>query len=266
MAGRFYPAKKDDLLANIRDCFNHPIGPGLPKRIGSDRMISAAIAPHAGYMASGMNAAHTYKRIAEDGLPDAYIVIGPDHVGVPFEAVMCDEDFMTPLGPCKIHEEIAAKLKRTIPCNCGAHRYEHSIEVQIPFLQFIDKDPKIVPIIMGDQSKSTAERLAHAIKEACKGRDVIVIASSDMSHYIPKEDAERLNTMVLRKIEEMDVDGMYSVIESKKISVCGFGPMATAIFESEPSRVEILKYSDSWDSLRYDVMSVVGYLSAVMCR
>ena len=266
VAGRFYPADKDELLANIEGCFTHVLGPGLPLHVGSERTIAAAIAPHAGYMASGMNAAHVYRKIAEDGLPEAYIIIGPDHVGVPFRAVMCDEDFITPLGPCRIHEGIAAELKRIIPCDCGSHRYEHSIEVQVPFLQFIDKDPKIVPIIMGDQSKAAADKLAHAIREACKGIDVIVIASSDMAHYIPKEDAARLNTMVLRKIEEMDIDGMYSVIENKRISVCGFGPMATAISESEPSKVEILKYSDSWDSLRYDVNSVVGYLSAVMYK
>jgi AmmeMemoRadiSam system protein B len=266
VAGRFYPADKDELLASIRDCFTHPIGPGLPERIGSERKIAAAIAPHAGYMASGMNAAHTYRKIAEDGLPEAYIIIGPDHVGVPFKAVTCDEDFLTPLGKCKIHEEIAAELKKTIPCNCGAHKYEHSIEVQIPFIQFIDDDPKIVPIIMSDQSKAAADKLAHAIKEACRSRDVIIIASSDMAHYIPKEDAERLNRMVLKKIEENDVEGMYSVIESKRISVCGFGPMATAMLGSEPSKTEILKYSDSWDSLRYDVNSVVGYLSAVLYK
>ncbi|MCL1979034.1 MAG: AmmeMemoRadiSam system protein B [Methanomassiliicoccaceae archaeon] len=266
VAGRFYPADKGELLANIKGCFLHEIGPGLPECIGNERAISAAIAPHAGYMASGMNAAHTYKRIAEDGLPEAYIIIGPDHYGVPYRAVMCKEDFLTPLGPCKIHEEIAARLAETLPSDSDAHAYEHSIEVQIPFLQFIDKDPKIVPIIMGDQSKAAAEKLAATIREACRGRDVIVIASSDMAHYIPKETAERLNLMVLERIAEKDVGGMYSVIERNRISVCGYGPMATAMLYHEPSRIEILKYSDSWDSLEYDVGSVVGYCSAVMYR
>jgi len=266
VAGRFYPADKGELLVDIESCFLHEIGPGLPQHTGGERMISAAIAPHAGYMASGMNAAYTYRKIAEDGLPEAYILIGPDHHGVPYRMVMCDEDFLTPLGPCKIHKEIAAKLKEMIPCDCSAHKYEHSIEVQLPFIQFIDKDPKIVPIIMGDQSKASAERLSAYIKEACKGRDVIIIASSDMAHYIPKEDAERLNSMVLERIRAKDVDGMYSVVEENRISVCGYGPMATAILESEPSRIEILKYSDSWDSLEYDIRAVVGYCSAVMYK
>jgi AmmeMemoRadiSam system protein B len=266
VSGRFYPADKDGLLENIEECFLHELGPGLPEGLGSKREIAAAVSPHAGYMASGMNAAHVFKKIAEDGLPEAYIVIGPDHVGIPYKAVACNEPFLTPLGMCKIHEGIISNLKDKVPVNCEAHKYEHSIEVQIPFIQFIDKDPKIVPIIMGDQSKTAAEKLANSIKEACKGIDVIVIASSDMAHYIPKKEANRLNSMVLEMIEKKDVDGMYSVIEKNKISVCGYGPMAAAMLAAEPSRIEILKYSDSWDSLEYDVRSVVGYGSALMYK
>jgi len=266
VAGRFYPADKDELKAAIEECFLHELGPGLPEHAGSGRRISAAVSPHAGYMASGMNAAHVYRKIAEDGLPEAYVIIGPDHHGVPFRAVLCNEDYLTPLGPCKIHEDIAGRLSETVPCDCAAHKYEHSVEVQIPFIQFIDKDPRIVPIIMRDQSKAAAERLAASIKEACAGRDAVIIASSDMAHYIPKKEAERLNLMVLDRIREKDIDGMYSSIEKNRTSVCGFGPMAAAILGSEPSSVEILKYSDSWDSLRYDINSVVGYGSAVMYK
>jgi AmmeMemoRadiSam system protein B len=266
VAGRFYPADKNGLLKNIESCFLHDIGPGLPGPCGNERKIAAAIAPHAGYMASGMNAAHVYKKIAEDGLPDAYILIGPDHHGVPYRAVMCDEPYVTPIGPCKIHDELVSRLKEAVPCDCGAHKYEHSIEVQVPFLQYIDKDPKIVPIIMRDQSKAAAEKLASEIKEASKGLDVIVIASSDMAHYIPKDAANRLNGMVLERIREKDIDGMYSVVGNNRISVCGYGPMAAAIMASNPSIIDILKYSDSWDSLNYDIRSVVGYCSAVMYR
>ncbi|MCL2149157.1 MAG: AmmeMemoRadiSam system protein B [Methanomassiliicoccaceae archaeon] len=264
VAGRFYPADRAGLMASIEGCFAHPLGPGPPGHASGDRSISAAIAPHAGYMASGMNAAHVYKRIAEDGLPEAYVIIGPDHTGVPFRAVMCDEPFLTPLGPCGIHEGIASRLKEAVPCSCEAHRREHSIEVQVPFLQYIDSDPMIVPVIMGDQSREAAARLAAAIREACRGVDAIIIASSDMAHYIPKKDAERLNLAVLGRVAEMDVEGMYSAIERDRVSVCGYGPMAAAILGSGASRAEVLKYSDSWDSLRHDISSVVGYGSVVM--
>jgi AmmeMemoRadiSam system protein B len=266
VAGRFYPSEKEDLVSSIEACFTHPLGPGLPASKGDKRSIAAAVCPHAGYAASGMNAAHVYRSIAEDGLPEAYIIVGPDHHGVPFEAVMCSEEFLTPLGPCKIHNGIAEKLRRFIPDSIHAHKYEHSIEVQIPFIQYIDPDPHIIPIIMGNQEKATAEKLAAAIKTACEGHDVIVIASSDMSHYVPKEVGEKLNGMVLERIEAKDVDGMYSVIRRNGISVCGYGPMATAILATDPSKISVLKYSDSWDSLKYDRNSVVGYGSILMYK
>ncbi|MDR3074944.1 MAG: AmmeMemoRadiSam system protein B [Candidatus Methanoplasma sp.] len=266
VAGRFYPAEKDVLLAAVESCFLHELGPGLPEYKGDTRAISGAIVPHAGYAASGMNAAHVYRRIAEDGLPEAYVIIGPDHHGVPYRAVTCSSDFLTPLGPCPIHEGIVSDLREMIPDECGAHRFEHSIEVQLPFIQFIDDDPKIVPIIMGDQSMGAAEELAAAVKKACIGRDVVIMASSDMAHYIPKRDAERLNGIVLDRIRMNDVGGMYSAIRENRISVCGYGPTAVAMLASGASRIEILRYSDSWDSLEYDIGSVVGYGSAVMYR
>ncbi|MDR1404168.1 MAG: AmmeMemoRadiSam system protein B [Candidatus Methanoplasma sp.] len=265
-AGHFYPAEKNDLHAAIKGCFLHRLGPGLPECMGDERTISGIIAPHAGYAASGMNAAHAYRKIAEDGLPEAYIIIGPDHRGIPYRAVMCIDDFLTPLGPCGIHEDIASELMETIPNDCEAHRFEHSIEVQIPFIQFIDKDPKIVPIIMRDQSMEAAENLATAVKKVCRSRDVVIIASSDMSHYVPKGDAERMNGMVLERIKEKDITGMYSAVRKYGISVCGYGPMAAAMLGSGASRIEILKYSDSWDSLGYGLDSVVGYGSAAMYR
>jgi AmmeMemoRadiSam system protein B len=242
------------------------MGPGLPSPSKDRRSIVAAVCPHAGYAASGMNAAHVYRGIAEDGLPEAYIIVGPDHHGVPFDAVMCSEEHLTPMGPCKIHGAIAEKLRGFIPDSCSAHRFEHSIEVQLPFLQYIDPDPHIVPIIMGDQGKETAAKLAAAIKESCKGHDVVVIASSDMSHYVPKTVAERSDRTVLNSLEEKDIDRMYSVIRKDRISVCGYGPMATAMLATSPSKVSVLKYSDSWDSLGHDKGSVVGYGSVLMYR
>ena len=266
VAGRFYPIGKNELIESIESCFSSPLGPGFPGTCVNDRRISAAICPHAGYSASGSNAAHSFKAIAEDGLPEAYVVIGPDHYGVPFDVVMCSDDYLTPLGPCKVHKEIASKLRELIPDNANAHSREHSIEVEIPFLQYIDPDPRIVPIIMGNQDYRSAERLAECIKYACEGKDVVIIASSDLAHYVPKSVATELNGRVLDKIGKMDIRGMYSNISREHITVCGYGPIATAMMASDPSHVEVLKYSDSWDSLRYDADSVVGYGSAVMYK
>ena len=102
------------------------------------------------------------------------------------------------------------------------------------------------------------------MRAACEGYDAVVIASSDMAHYIPKDSATQLNAAVLDRLVAKDVEGMYAEIIGKRISVCGYGPMAAALFAAEPDRVEVLKYSDSWDSLHYDRNAVVGYASAVM--
>jgi len=227
--------------------------------------LAAAIAPHAGYRASGMNAAHVYKAIAEDGLPDVYVVIGPDHHGIPYDAALCGEPYVTPLGVCDVHEDVVKKMRTMIPDDPHAHRYEHSVEVQIPFIQFIDEKAKIVPIIMSDQSAECAEYISDAIRNACDGYRYVVIASSDMSHYVPKGRASEECKKVIERICAMDVRGMYDVITENGITSCGYGPMAAAMM-SGGSCAKELKYSDSYDSLKMDKREVVGYLSVAFFR
>ena len=259
VAGRFYPLERDVLTAELNWCFSSEQGPGLPGKSSGKRSISAIMAPHAGYRASGTNAAHAYKAVAEDGLPEAYVIIGPDHYGVPFDFVMCGDPYVTPLGECKIHDQIAGRLSELIPNSPSAHMREHSVEVQVPFIQFIDPDARIVPVIMRRQDPVSAERLASAVRRACEGYDVIVIASSDLSHYIPRQEAARLDGMVLDDIVSLNVPSMYRHISDLRISACGYGPVATAILATNPSSAELLRHSDSWDSLGYDPAAVVGY-------
>lgn len=264
VAGRFYSDNKDALIKEIEGCFTHPLGPGLPGKCGNERKIISAIAPHAGYAASGMNAAHVYKAIAEDGLPEAYVIVGPDHRGIQYDVAMCGVPYVTPLGACGIHDGIAKKLRKIIPDDPQSHRYEHSVEVQIPFIQYIDPDPRIVPIIMGDQSPGCSKLLSEAIKEACGEHDVIVIASSDLSHYVPKKRAYSEGTDVLKKVCGLDVPGMYGVIEGRDISACGYGPMSVAM-SMDPSDAKLLKYSDSDDSLGMS-NEVVAYAAVAFYR
>ncbi|MDY0293146.1 MAG: AmmeMemoRadiSam system protein B [Candidatus Methanomethylophilaceae archaeon] len=266
VAGRFYPADRVALLRELDFCFGHRLGPGPLKNTGSERSIVAALSPHAGYRASGMCAAHTFSRIREDGLPEAYVIVGPDHHGVPFDAVMCGEEYVTPLGACGIHRGIAERLREMIPDSPAAHSLEHSVEVQVPFIQYIDPDPKIVPVIMRRQDIGSAQRLATALAHACRGTDAVLIASSDLSHYISRERARTLDGMVMDSVSRLDVHGMYTAVMSRGISMCGYGPTAAVMMASSPSRAEILKYMDSWDSLGCDRGSVVGYGSAVMYR
>jgi AmmeMemoRadiSam system protein B len=257
-AGRFYPSDRTALISEIERCFKHKLGPGIPGGCRSERKLAAAVAPHAGYRASGMNAAHVYKEIAEDGLPDAYIVIGPDHCGIPYGAAVCNAPYSTPLGVCRTHEGIAKKLRKAIPDD--AHRFEHSVEVQIPFIQYIDPDARVVPIVMSDQSYRSAEYLSNAISEACDGIDHVIIASSDLSHYVPKPRAESEAKDVIERICALDAVGMYDAVAKRRITACGPGPMAVAAM-SDCSHSKLLMYSDSFDSLGADAEGVVAYAS-----
>ncbi|NLL95357.1 MAG: AmmeMemoRadiSam system protein B [Thermoplasmatales archaeon] len=266
VAGHFYPEGRESLASAVRSCFTHPLGPGLPGESSGAREIVGAVAPHAGYMASGMNAAHTFKAIAEDGLPEAYVIIGPDHRGIPFPAALCSDPYLTPLGACEIHTEILGKLSETVVNSPAAHGSEHSVEVQVPFIQTIDPDPRIVPIIMRDQSMPAAKRLAAAVRDACEGHDVIVLASSDLSHYVPKEVAAKLDGMVMDAVSRLDVAGMYSAIREYGISACGYGPIAVAMEALSPKSADVLAHTDSWDALKHDRSAVVGYGSAVFRR
>ena len=242
------------------------MGPGKPIWEGDARDITAAVVPHAGYRASGMNAAHVYKAIKENGLPDAYVIIGPDHYGVPYRTVMCSDPYVTPLGVCDVHQEITERLRKHIPDDPKAHRTEHSIEVQIPFIQHIDPAPKIVPIIMRDQREENARELAISIKDACNGFNVVVIASSDLSHYIPKKEAERVDNLFLKQVLEKNINRMYGTLMENRMTVCGYGPIAAAALLSEGTVSELLRYSDSYDSLGMDDSAVVGYSSVVFRR
>ena len=134
VAGRFYPIDRNELKDMIEWCFTHPLGPGKIGERSDRRDIKGILVPHAGYQCSGMNAAHAFKAIAEERRPDAYVIIGPDHYGVPFDTVLCSDPYLTPLGECKVHEKICARLAQSITDSPNAHRFEHSVEVEVPFL------------------------------------------------------------------------------------------------------------------------------------
>ena len=264
VAGRFYPSDPDELRKCIAYCFTHPLGPGMPGPEGSDRKISGIMVPHAGYLASGMNAAHAYRRAKEDGLPEAYVIIGPDHYGTAGGTVICSDNFLTPLGECGTDADICGKLSEYYPDSLQAHRFEHSIEVQIPFIQFIDPDPAVVPVIMGRQTPGEASRLAGILEKACRGRDVMIVASTDLSHYIPKEKAEILDAQVFKAVMSSDPGRLFDTVREKRITMCGYGPVAVAM--EMCGAPEMLLHSDSYDSLKADPDSVVGYGSAVFGR
>ncbi len=262
VAGRFYPLDKGALEELVRDCFLNEYGPGEIPEQGSARRIKCALAPHAGINVSGPIAAHTFAELRKDGHRDAYIIIGPDHYGQPFDLVMCSDPYVTPMGECKV-SKVAGRLAELIADSPNAHRFEHSIEVELPFLQFIDPEAEIIPIIMGRQDVNTARRLADAIRAATEGTDTVVIASSDLMHYVPDRIEKRMDSAFLSRMLSLDIDGMYEEVYSNNLSICGYGPIAAAIMATQPSKGLLLSHSNSWETIRYDQDAVVGYASAI---
>ncbi len=272
VAGQFYEANPAQLKSRIEWCFTHRLGPGkLPKPSESRKPESKGfIAPHAGYVFSGPVAAHTYFKIAEEGKPDTFVILGPNHTGVGAPvAVYPNGEWVTPLGKAVIDAELAAEILRRSKVAApdrSAHESEHSIEVQLPFLQYIFEEVTFIPIAMLYQTPQIAKDLANAIVEAAKelSKDVVVIASTDMSHYEPHELAVRKDRIVLDRIEALDPEGLYDAVLTRDISMCGPGPAMVMLYFSKAlgaTRGEVLKYATSGD-VTGEKAWVVGYAAA----
>ncbi len=268
-AGRFYESNPQSLKERIEWTFTHPLGPGRVPKASSERKKRSIgfVSPHAGYIYSGPVAAHTYFRIAEEGNPDTFIILGPNHTGFGATiAVWAEGSWETPLGEAPVDEELAAEIirnSRFAKPDTVAHSEEHSIEVQLPFLQYLFGKVSIVPISMMYQTPQTSKDLADAILKAVEklGRDIIIIASSDMSHYEPHDVAVAKDKLAIGKIIDLDPEGLYNVVMDKNISMCGVGPVMTLLYYAkavEGKGAELLKYATSGD-VTGEKTWVVGY-------
>lgn len=270
-AGGFYAGTAESLKTQIENCFLHKFGPGkIPEIVEGRRQTIGFVCPHAGYMFSGAVAAHAYYKLALDGKPDVVFLFGPNHGGYGSGlAVMNDGFWRTPLGDVEIDSESANQVVREsgiVDVDDSAHRFEHSIEVQLPFLQYLYGSKfKIVPICFLMQDLSSAREVGEAVAKVLAGKNGVIIASSDMTHYEPQESAERKDRMVLEAVEAMDESKLYSVIEAHRISACGYGPIAALIAAAKmlgAKEAKLLCYKTSGDVIG-DYSSVVGY--AVVC-
>ncbi len=220
--------------------------------------------PHAGFMFSGPVAAHVYAEMARDGLPETVVIIGPNHTGYGRAVSASSEDFETPLGVVKVDREVVSRLRGVVEIDRTAHLYEHSLEVQLPFLQYLSTDIKIVPVIMGQQDIVMARETAKVLREACGEKDVLYLASSDFSHYVPAVKAKEEDGKVLERILEIDAEGVIDVVSARNISMCGYGPVATMLLASGGSSARLLHYGTSGDVRQMD--QVVGYAAVVVDR
>ncbi len=266
VAGLFYEGNKDKLAEQIKGCFT--TGPGLPG-IKKEGLIKGAIVPHAGYPYSGRCAAYAYKEILEHKLPDTFIILGTNHSGPEVSTTI--EDYETPLGIAKIDLPLArAIINNGVRNDPEPHEHEHSIEVQIPFLQYFVPDLKIVPIVVGGpRYKLAAEAIRKAVKET--GRKICIIASSDFTHYgftysyVPfteniRENIEKLDMGAIEFIKKNDSDGFMKYVDGKQATICGKYAIAALIDALFKSDVELVKYTMSGDII-HDYSVSVSYAS-----
>lgn len=266
VAGQFYAGDSVGLASEVRDCYTSRVGPGsVPEPVkGGPRRIRGGVVPHAALLYSGPVAAHFYSAMARDGLPETVIIVGVNHHGTGTGVALTEHDFETPLGLARIDKELAAGFKGTIVENdITAHRYEHSLEVQLPFLLSLNKDIKILPIVMRNMDPKTAQETGRAIEKASQGRDVVIIASTDFSHYVSQATAARQDKLAIDKILSLDAKGLLGVVRKHKISMCGYGPtMAMLHAMGKDSKPRLLKYATSGDIT--PMPDVVGYASIVI--
>ncbi|HSA77212.1 MAG TPA: MEMO1 family protein [Nitrosarchaeum sp.] len=268
VAGMFYPNEKKELKKVINECFLHNFGPGKIPPSNIKKKIFGVICPHAGYVYSGPIACNSFYEISSD-LPDLFIIIGPNHWGIGSSvATMTDTKWETPLGEVEVDSEIAeeiSKLTDVIEIDNFSHSREHSLEVQIPMLQEIAVNFKIVPIALINQSKEIAIKVGSAVAQIAQKKKVMIIGSSDFTHYESNEFAHKQDSALIEPILELDVDRFYDILHKKDISACGYGAIASTMIackEIGATKGELLKYATSGD-ISGDKSSVVGYGSII---
>jgi AmmeMemoRadiSam system protein B len=270
VAGSFYDGEGAALRRQIEDCFKHRIGPGaIPGPVKeSERRVLGLVSPHAGYVYSGPVAANGFSSLASQRKPQTVIILGPNHRGLgQAVAVGRQEKWQTPLGQVELDVELGQSIvsaSQWAEWDDLAHSWEHSIEVQVPFLQYIyETGFRIVPIAMLRQELEVSQDLGGALSVALKGRDAIIIASSDFSHYEPQPSASRKDHLALEAILALAPEQLEEVVRSNNISMCGPGPvmgMLTACKALGAKKARLLRYATSGD-ITGDYSRVVGYAS-----
>jgi len=261
VAGRFYPANPDELKKNVDGFLDTTQAP--VKALG-------LVVPHAGYMYSGHVAGAVYSRIK---LPLRNIVLCPNHTGVgrPL-AIMKSGAWQTPLGAMQIDDEICEALMDADPNlqnDAEAHRFEHAIEVQLPFMQQIaGPEVRFAPIAIGTSNLDKLLSLGRAIAKVIQSvaPESLIASSSDMNHYEPDDITRVKDRKAIDQILAMNPEGLYEVVRRENISMCGYAPtvsMLTAAKTLGGTKAELVKYATSGDvSLDFD--RVVGYAGIVI--
>ena len=275
VAGSWYAGTPNRLRDQIEHLFLHRLGPGSLPFVNKEgqRNLVGLVVPHAGYMASGPVAAHAYHHLAKDGKPDVIVIFGPNHTGRGSAlSIMNEGAWRTPLGDVEIDVETANKIvgaSNIIDVDDLAHVSEHSIELQLPFLQYLyGSGFKFVPVCFGMQDLVSSREVGEAVADALRGKNGLVIASSDLTHYESQKRAEKKDMLAVDAALRLDEEAYYRVVESYGISTCGYGPTMGAIVASKDlgaGKSELLCYKTSGDVLG-DSSAVVGYASITFTK
>lgn len=260
VAGQFYPASASQLEQEVEAHLD---------RAATPVSAVAAVVPHAGYPYSGPVAGAVYARLE---LPETVVIMAPNHTGLGRPIAVWDTGaWLTPLGRVAVDEALASALLEQFSAATSddqAHLAEHSIEVQLPFLQTRRADVAILPIVLSHRSLATlkelGECLAGLVEQQAGG--VLVLASTDMTHFQPQEVAERYDRLALERVLALDPDGLWQVVLENDISMCGYMPTAAALAYARArgaTSAELVRYETSGDRTG-DRRSVVGYAGVII--
>lgn len=260
VAGRFYPEQADKLRREIET---------YTAFSGEKTAAKGIVVPHAGYMYSGAIAGETFARIH---IPQRVIILGPNHHGLGLPAAVYDEGaWQTPLGMMSIDGPLAAAILAgcpTLGADRLAHKFEHSLEVQVPFLQVLAPACAIVPICLGRIDLTDLLRLGEDLGRVLSQypEDILVVASSDMTHYESGAQARGKDLRALKCITDLDPQGLYRTVREDRISMCGVMPvvvMLTAALKTGAKKATLVHYGNSGD-VTGDQSEVVGYAGVVV--
>lgn len=255
VAGTFYAAGERALRRQVED---------LLRTVEEKTGGVGVVVPHAGYLYSGQVAGAVYARLAP---PECCIILGPNHTGVGAgAAIMTWGTWETPLGELIIDTELARAISdqsQVLEEDDRAHRKEHSIEVQLPFLQVLFPEIPFVPICLLSHEYGVCRDVGYAVAKAIQasGKRVLLVASTDLSHYVTQEMAERKDRMVIEAMLDLDPERLYATVLQERISMCGFHPTTAMLIAAKmlgASRAELIRYGTSADVTK-DYSSVVGY-------
>jgi AmmeMemoRadiSam system protein B len=256
VAGQFYPAGREKL----REAITGMVDPAAVRK-----KAIAVVSPHAGYIYSGPVAGAVYSSVA---LPGIIVILGPAHREISsLFAIQVRGSWLTPLGESPLDEALASRILAGSPLveeNDQAHLWEHSLEVQLPFIQFFRPDAAIVPVCISHEAQyADLEMLGRTLAGAIRddGRRAFIVASTDMSHYVTQKTAEKMDMLAIRKVLDLDPAGLVQTVVSERISMCGFQPTAVALVAAlglGATEAELVRYGTSGEASG-DYTQVVGY-------